>query len=695
MLHADETNGRELSSRSLRQALVVEDEQHVAAHGQNPEPGILDNEQLAAEQLANDPDWPSGRCWAQSYMRMHNLLVTRATQIQAEGRQASAMQTQATGQGEPTVSDSLRLLRKEVFSLCPMPFLYTGMATSFALTVISFMIPFVQGKLIDVVIKEASNYAHGHDINIGAVLGPWLLVVGCLAFAAYCCEIAVGILFAVCGHTTVSRLRIKLFRNLTQQEIGFYDAHVSGELSSRLINDSASLSALTQFTTQTLLGAIVKFAGSLVAMYGTHPGLALLATFITPFSTLLVKRTGATVGKYGVVQNQAMAKANAVAIEVLGSIRTVQSNVGEQQESKRFMNHLNYYLRVIKATVYIETVLRFTQFGLSRARDLAVLALAMHQIITGSLTIGSYTAFAQYVSLYEDGFKSLADIWINFKQTVTATGKFVQLLLREPQIPLDDGSKLGSCSGRLTLEKVSFSYGGRPDHMVLQGLDIDAHPGDIIALVGESGAGKTTVGRMLLRFYDPTNGRILLDGNDYKNLNLRWLRAQVGFVEQEPVLFDRPIWENIAYGSAKGEPLKSIHEAAKSANAHNFVCELQDGYDTHPGERAARISGGQKQRIAIARAVIRNPKVLLLDEATSALDSENEHIVQEALDSLMVGKTTFIIAHRLSTVVRATNILVLDKGRIIEQGTHSELVGNEGSKYSSFMQHQMVGPLLS
>jgi len=691
MLRAD-NDGNELSN--MRQPFVA-DQQRVAANGLSQDAHILSREQLAAEQLANDPDWQAGRCWAVGYMRMHNLLVRRATEIQNEGRQASAVQTQAIGQADPTVSDSLRLLRKEVFSLCPMPFLYTGMATSFVLTVISFMIPYVQGKLIDVALEAAKKYANGDEVDIMAVIGPWLLVVGLLAFVAYSCEIVVGILFAVCGHTTVTRLRIKLFRNLTQQEISFYDAHVSGELSSRLINDSASLSALTQFTTQTLLGAIVKFAGSLVAMYGTHPGLAVLATVITPFSTLLVKRTGNTVGKYGVVQNHAMAKANAVAIEVLGSIRTVQSNVGEQQEASRFMNHLNYYLRVIKATVYAETVLRFTQFGLSRARDLAVLALAMHQVITGNITIGSYTAFAQYVAFYEDGFKSLADIWVNFKQTVTATGKFVQLLLRVPQIPLDGGNGLSSCSGRVGFEKVSFSYAGRPDHMVLHCVNIDARPGDTIALVGESGAGKTTVGRMLLRFYDPTDGRILLDGNDYMNLNLRWLRAQVGFVEQEPVLFDRPIWENIAYGSAKGQPLESVQEAAKSANAHGFVNELQQGYDTYPGERAARMSGGQKQRIAIARAVIRNPKVLLLDEATSALDSENEHIVQQALDSLMVGKTTFIIAHRLSTVVRATKILVLEKGRILEQGTHQELIGNEGSKYASFMQHQLVSPLLS
>lgn len=437
----------------------------------------------------------------------------------------------------------------------------------------------------------------------------------------------------------------------------------------------------------------MKFIGSLIAMYATHPFLALLATVITPINLMLVKSTGKMVGNYGVVQNTAMAKANAVAVEVLGSIRTVQANVGELQEAERFGEKLNHFLRVIKATVYLETLLRFTQYGLSKARDLVVLGVAMAEIIEGGLTIGSYTAFAQYVTLYEDGFKSLADIWINFKQTITSTGKFVQLLLREPLICASDGQRLARFTGSLELEHVTFNYMMRPDAPVLTDMNLKARPGDIVALVGESGAGKSTLGRLLLRFYEPSSGRVLFDDIDYRRLNVRWLRSQIGFVEQEPVLFDRSIFANIAYGSAKGASEGSVQEAARRANAHDFILELPTGYTTTPGERAARISGGQKQRVAIARAIIRNPKVLLLDEATSALDSKNEHIVQEALDKLMEGKTTIIIAHRLSTVVRATKILVLDKGVVIEQGTHEELVRDEKSKYSSFMQHQLVGPV--
>jgi len=439
----------------------------------------------------------------------------------------------------------------------------------------------------------------------------------------------------------------------------------------------------------------VKFVGSLVAMYLTHWQLAVVATVITPVNTLLVRRTGRTVGHYGVVQNDAMAKANAVATEVLSSIRAVQSNGGEPFEAVRFMERMNAYLRVIKFTVYSETVLRFTAYGLSKARDLVVLALAMYQVVSGTLSVGSYTAFAQYVSLYEDGFKQLADFWVNFQQTVASTGKFLQLLLREPVISSEGGQFPADCTGSIQFEKVSFEYPARPEQPVLAGLELRAAPGDVIALVGESGAGKSTVGRLLQRYYDPTGGRILLDGRCFTELNLRWLRAQIGVVEQEPVLFDRTIAENIAYGSAEGRSLEEVQRAAELCNAHGFISNLSQGYDARPGERAARISGGQKQRIAIARAIVREPRILLLDEATSALDSENEHLVQVALDQVMVGRTTFVIAHRLSTVVRATKILVMDKGVVVESGTHEELVAVEKTRYSGFMRHQLVGPLLS
>merc|ERR1712136_622317 len=316
-----------------------------------------------------------------------------------------------------------------------------------------------------------------------------------------------------------------------------------------------------------------------------------------------------------------------------------------------------------KATVYVETVLRFTQFGLSRIRNVIILGMAMRMIVLQELTIGAYTAFSQYLGLYEDGFRTVADMWINFKQTITSTGKFVQLLLRVPDVPMYGGLRPHTCSGSLVFDDVSFEYASRPGKQILSRINLSTSPGTIIALVGESGAGKTTLGRLLQRYYDPVDGRILPDG--------------------------------VAYSAASGLSREDVRRAARLANADEFILKLANGYETHPGEKAMRISGGQKQRIAIARAIIRQPKILLLDEATSALDSENEFVVQQALDNVMLDRTTFIIAHRLSTVVRATKILVLDKGKVIEQGSHAELVENDQSRYASFMKHQLVGPLLA
>uniref|UniRef100_A0A7S0ZQ66 ABC transporter n=1 Tax=Noctiluca scintillans TaxID=2966 RepID=A0A7S0ZQ66_NOCSC len=651
-------------------------------------------EDLAEEDLRNDPEWTPG-CWLASYFRMHHSLLVKAQEIQREDAGRRQNTTEAAGTEEPTVAGSMALLRREVFSLCPMHLLYMGIATSFVLTVITFITPRIQGNLVDAAVDALVARKNGQYVDIWELLRPGLTDVAILTILSYFCEIMVGIFFAICGHTTVTRLRVKLFKNLVEQDISFYDAHVSGELASRLINDSSSLSYLVQFTTQNTLGATVKFIGSLIAMFTTHVLLALVSTIVTPINTILVNRTGKTVGFYGVVQNHAMAKANAVAIEVLGNIRTVQSNVGEFGEALRFRGRLNHYLRVIKATVYVETVLRFTQFGLSRIRNVIILGMAMRMIVLQELTIGAYTAFSQYLGLYEDGFRTVADMWINFKQTITSTGKFVQLLLRVPDVPMYGGLRPHTCSGSLVFDDVSFEYASRPGKQILSRINMSTSPGTIIALVGESGAGKTTLGRLLQRYYDPVDGRILLDGVDYRQLDIRWLRAQIGFVEQEPVLFDRPIHENMAYGAASGLSREDVRRAARLANADEFILKLADGYETHPGEKAMRISGGQKQRIAIARAIIRQPKILLLDEATSALDSENEFVVQQALDNVMLDRTTFIIAHRLSTVVRATKILVLDKGKVIEQGSHAELVENEQSRYASFMRHQLVGPLLA
>jgi len=313
----------------------------------------------------------------------------------------------------------------------------------------------------------------------------------------------------------------------------------------------------------------------------------------------------------------------------------------------------------------------------------------MHQVVSANLTIGSFVAFNTYVSLYEQGFSSLANIYLNLSETLISIGRFLQLLERQADIPFGTGARPTECNGALELRDVSFAYPSERTRPVLSHVSLVARPGETVALVGESGAGKSTIGRLIERFYDPLYGSLLLDGVDFRSLDLRWLRSRIGLVEQEPVLFDLSVRANISYAVPTASPAE-IERAAKLAHAHAFIEALPGGYESRPGERGVRLSGGQKQRVAIARAIVKDPRLLLLDEATSALDSESEATVQQALDGLMESKTTIVIAHRLSTVVGASTIVVLDRGAIVESGTHSELASRPGSRYAQFMRHQLV-----
>ena len=634
--------------------------------------------------------------------RAHVELMAEAKTLQmgdAEKEDAQRKPTQADAAAnvghenqQPPDKPPIAVLREHLWSLCPKPQLFLGMLCSVLLTSASFAAPFVQGKVFDAAVDA---YHRGADVShaFSHDIAPLLAVIGGLYGLSWLLEIAVGILFAVSAHTALTRLRCAMFSNLVQQDVSFYDSHVSGELSSRLINDSGQLQTLTQFVSQNILQSAVRIAGGLTAMYLTHPLLAVFATVVTPLNWYIIRRAGNVQGRYGVVQNAAIAKANAAAVETLGAMRTVHSNCGEMGDALRFATTIRRFLHVVLVTVHTQTVVIFTQLLLSKMRDVLILGVGMHQILAGHLSIGAFTAFTQYVQYFEDGFSNAANIWLQIRQTLMSAGRFVQLLERKPAIPFGQGIAPPACQGHLEMRNVTFRYpssdGSAPP--VLAGFDLSATPGSIVALVGSSGAGKSTIARLIERYYDPQDGSVTLDGHDYRSLELRWLRRQIGFVEQEPTLFDRSIAENVRYGRPDADH-DAVVRACQLANAHDFISELPEGYETKPGERGVRISGGQKQRVAIARAVLKAPSVLLLDEATSALDSANEAAVQRALEQIMMGRTTVVIAHRLSTVRDASQIIVLNKGVAIERGVHSELANRSGSAYADFMQHQLIQP---
>ncbi|KAL1530114.1 hypothetical protein AB1Y20_001035 [Prymnesium parvum] len=624
--------------------------------------------------------------------RQHHRMLEEARAMRDEASKADEVATSTTASSQDHERDKEHhTIWHYLWTCCPKVYLFPGLVCSLFLTASSFGTPYVQGVLFDVAVNATFTNGTTIDEAWDSQVLPLLGAVAGLQASTWLFEVLVGTLYALAAHTALTRLRIRMFHNLVQQDAAFFDAHVSGELSSRLINDSGALQSLAQFTSQNLVQAAVRVLGSIVAMFVTHPLLALLATLVTPVNWFIVHRAGEVSGLYGVVQNGAMAKANAQAVEVLGAMRTVQASTAELREARRFSERINRFLKVVIVTVQCQTAVIFAQLGLSKVRDVLVLGFGMHQVLAGNLTIGSFTAFTTYVSLYEQGFLALANIWLNTKQTLIAAGRFLQLMERQPAILAGVGDSPSSCLGLLEFRNVTFAYPAGIEVPVLRGLSFTVEPGTVVALVGASGAGKSTVGRLIERFYDPQHGALLLDGADYRTLDFRWLRRQIGLVEQEPVLFDCSLLENIKYGNPEASD-KCAQTAAERANAHEFIRSLPNGYASMPGEKGTRISGGQKQRVAIARALNKEPRLLLLDEATSALDSTNEAIVQSSLDALMQGRTTVVIAHRLSTVVRATKILVLGDGVVLESGTHSELAADPTSAYARFMQHQLVAP---
>ncbi|MEE2752091.1 MAG: ATP-binding cassette domain-containing protein, partial [Myxococcota bacterium] len=310
-----------------------------------------------------------------------------------------------------------------------------------------------------------------------------------------------------------------------------------------------------------------------------------------------------------------------------------------------------------------------------------------NMLVEGTLSIGELTSFLLYTLTVAFSLSALSSLYEDFMKALGASERVFELMDRTPTI--ESGTeKPTAIKGHIRFEHLDFAYPSRPDLPVLQDLDLELRPGEVVALVGHSGSGKSTVAALLSRLYDPQAGHIQMDSHPYETLDVNWVREQVGVVSQEPILFATSIRNNILYGQPNAS-LEEVMAAAKASNAHDFIQGFPEGYDTRVGERGVRLSGGQKQRVAIARALLKDPRVLVLDEATSALDAESEHLVQEALDRLMEGRTTLIIAHRLSTVRDADRVCVLDAGRIVQEGNHQSLV-EQGGLYRRLVEHQFA-----
>jgi ATP-binding cassette, subfamily B, bacterial MsbA len=484
------------------------------------------------------------------------------------------------------------------------------------------------------------------------------------------------------GERVIADLRVQLYEHLQSMPLRFFANVRVGELVSRLGNDVQTIQEAVTSTLLSLLSQIILFVGGLTIIFIMAPSLTLIMLALVPLAIVGMVFLGRFIRRLSKQYQDGLAETTGTAEEALAGVRIVKSFAREPYEVQRYNTGIQGLFEIAVKRVRVRSFIG-PLIGLVAFSSIAiVLWFGSRQVIAGKLTPGQLVSFLLYTMMIASPIGAFIGLYSQFQQAMGASERVFDLLNTPPEMQDEPGAPaLPSAHGFVRFEDVTFDY---RDHEtsreVLRGVNLIAEPGKVVALVGPSGAGKTTLVNLIPRFYDPTAGRITVDGHDIKQVQMRSLREQIGIVPQETALFSGNVRDNIAYGKLDATQ-EQIEAAARAANAHEFILELAQGYDTLVGERGVKLSGGQRQRIAIARAILKDPRILILDEATSALDSESEQAVQEALVRLMRDRTTFVIAHRLSTITNADWIVVLDGGRIVEEGSHADLLLLENGLY--------------
>ena len=478
------------------------------------------------------------------------------------------------------------------------------------------------------------------------------------------------------GERVIIDVREVMFKKFQRLPMAYFDRHQTGETMSYITNDvsaiqSALVSQLIEMVTE---GSIL--IGSLAMMLYLDWKLSLLTLVVIPLVGQAMKIFGRKLKHNGTVIQERMADITSLLQESVSSVRVVKTFVREDYEVERFQkqNFLNF--QAAMKNVQLTSLLTPTVEFLAAVSVTFIVWFGGYEVLNGELTAGALIAFLTYAVNLANPVKRLSRVYGTMQKAMAAVDRVFEVIdLPEPLTDKPGVKVLPEIQGHVVVDHVSFGY--KDDILALEDVSIEAKPGQMIALVGPSGAGKSTIANLLPRFYEIDNGSISIDGHDIRDVTIKSLREQIGIVPQETMLFSTSVRENIRYGRLDATD-EEVEAAARAANADGFIRDLPQGYDTQIGERGLNLSGGQRQRMAIARAILKNPRILILDEATSALDTESEKVVQAALDKLMVGRTSFVIAHRLSTIFNADQIYVIDNGRIKEHGTHDELLAKNG-----------------
>ncbi|MEL6545245.1 MAG: ABC transporter transmembrane domain-containing protein, partial [Myxococcota bacterium] len=538
-------------------------------------------------------------------------------------------------------------------------------------------------QALRVLVDDALSDGSMADINrtaliLGAIGGLQAITSGLRYF-----------IFTTTGERIVADLRRRLYERMVAQEIGFFDERRTGELVNRLASDTSVVQNAVSVNISMALRNAAQAIGGFVLLFYTSVELTVVMLLAVPPIAISATLFGKRIRKLSRAAQDALAEAGEVAEETLSGIRTVRAFAHEAKEAGRYGASVETSFDVAK-----KRIVNIAYFS-SGASLFAFSAIALVMwyggriVVGGEMSVGELMSYILYTGIVAIAFGTLADLWTQFMRATGAAERLFDIIDREPHIENRGGDTPSDVDGRIHLDQVSFTYPSRPDVPVLREVSLEVAPGEVVALVGPSGSGKSMIASLVSRFYDPQEGRVLLDQHDIRDLDATWLRRQVGVVSQEPILFSTSVADNIRYGRSSATD-EEVRAAARAANAESFIVDFPEGFDTQVGERGVQLSGGQKQRVAIARALLKDPKVLILDEATSALDAESESLVREALERLMQGRSTLVIAHRLSTVKDADRVLVVEKGAVVQTGSHGELMDDAQGTYRRLVEKQFV-----